>query len=715
MAGQTEQAVRPEAVSTPPPGSSPQPRTDIQGLRAIAVALVLLYHLWPDRLTGGFVGVDVFFVISGFLITSHLLTKPPRHLRDLATFWARRIRRLLPASLTVLAVTAVATRLVAPDTQWLDTARQIRSAALYVLNWRLADDAVDYSAADNAATPAQHFWSLSVEEQFYLGWPVLIAALFLFAARTRRRPLGVVLLGLLLVVVASLSYGVWLTEDDPSRAYFVTPTRVWELGVGGLLAAVITGRATAADRPAPLAGVRTAVTWGGLVAITWSAIAYTGSTPFPGWYAAVPVLGAAAVIAAADPRGFGAPGGALATRPVQWLGDASYSVYLWHWPLVVLMPNVSGGSLGWLDKSAIVVVTLVLAGLTKRFVEDPFRGGRPGTPLYKPYLAAAVGMALVVGMATVQLAEVSQRDRADEERLEAAVKGGGACFGAAALDTDARCSPEPTGRVVPSPAQAIGDRYDSEHTLLTSEKCWAPRRDPQVKTCAFGDPGGDVDVAVVGNSHAAQWMAGLHETALRRGWRITTFFAHNCALSATPQAFDNAAQADACQYWIQRTTTMIAEGSFDLVVLSNRVSKPPAGETAESSRSAFAAGYETVLRQWQRPGLTVVGLHDTPWPGATMGRVPECLAKNPDNYEVCSGPRSEWEPRDPLEQAIRAVGDRRIESVNLNDHICGPRQCPGVVGGVIVYSDFSHLTTTYVRTLTPYLERALVEAVRAAE
>ncbi|MGN6742482.1 MAG: acyltransferase family protein, partial [Amnibacterium sp.] len=190
-------------------------RGDIQALRAAAVTMVLLYHLWPKRLTGGFTGVDVFFVISGFLITTHLLAHPPRRARDLLAFWSRRIRRLLPASLLVLLVTLAASRLFAPATTWSSTAAQVRAAALYVVNWRLADDSVDYLASQDAPTPVQHFWSLSVEEQFYLVWPILILLLVLTARLLRTNRGAVVTGGLGVVVALSLAYSVAETAAEP--------------------------------------------------------------------------------------------------------------------------------------------------------------------------------------------------------------------------------------------------------------------------------------------------------------------------------------------------------------------------------------------------------------------------------------------------------------------------------------------------------------------
>jgi len=241
----------PVAAAKPARGKRGEFRADIQGLRAIAVLLVLIYHLWPNTLTGGFVGVDVFFVISGFLITAHLLQHPPQRGRDLLEFWGRRIRRLLPAAFLVLAVTAIASLLLAPQTRWAATAGQTIASALYVQNWVLAANSVDYLAAADPPTPVQHYWSLSVEEQFYLFWPILILAIFWLVRRARLAPAVVTRVAMLAVIAASLYVSITATASDPASAYFITPTRVWELAVGGL---VFRHEPSPAAQPGEIAG-----------------------------------------------------------------------------------------------------------------------------------------------------------------------------------------------------------------------------------------------------------------------------------------------------------------------------------------------------------------------------------------------------------------------------------------------------------------------------
>ena len=290
------------------------------------MALVVVYHFWPERVTGGFVGVDVFFVISGFLITSHLLSRPPRDWAGLAGFWGRRIRRLLPASFLVLAATLAATLLIAPRTMWEATATQTAAAALYVENWLLAGQAVDYLAIDNVPTPVQHFWSLSIEEQFYLAWPVLILIAYWVASRLVRVRVKTLVVGLFGVIVGlSLAASVLYTAGDPAAAYFVTWTRVWELGVGGLAACVfVRVSRLLGDRD----GLRSLLAYAGLAMVLASALLFDAATPFPGVAALIPVAGTALVLLAAVQRSPLSPLPVMALRPVQAIGDWSYSIYL---------------------------------------------------------------------------------------------------------------------------------------------------------------------------------------------------------------------------------------------------------------------------------------------------------------------------------------------------------------------------------------------------
>jgi peptidoglycan/LPS O-acetylase OafA/YrhL len=669
-------------------------RTDIQGLRAIAVSLVLVYHLVPHRLTGGFTGVDVFFVISGFLITLHLLEHLPSRPRDLAVFWSRRVRRLLPASLLVLAVTLVGSRLVAPETQWGNTARQARAAVGYFVNWLLAHDAVDYLAAENAPTPIQHFWSLSVEEQFYFVWPVLILLLGLLARALRRAPLPIVFTGLTVLVAASLAWSVHETTTNPAAAYFVTPTRVWELGVGGLLA---TGTLI---RPGRLGWSARPLAWGGLAAIAWTAVTYSGDTPFPGWQAAVPVLGTAAVIAARPEHDRLSPGPLLALRPVQWLGDVSYSVYLWHWPLIVLVPQATGHPLDRVDRIGILVATLLLAWVTKLFVEDRFRAASWAIPLRKPFVLAAAAMTVVVGLAGLQLAEVHERTSDAQAALARGLNGDDPCFGARALDRKGACPAVPYDKVVPAPIEAATDKSDAYDNQADGRDCWSYRPRFTLKPCVFGDQHSDTNVALVGNSHAGQWLPALQQVARAEHLRVTTLLASRCALADIAQQLSTSGETAGCLRWVHRVVDRLTAMRPDLVVMTNRISASAAGSTFADSGDRYRDGYERVLDALRDAGIRTLVLRDTPAPGFS---VPDCVAEKQDDYRACDGTRAGWLPDEPARSAVDRADSRLVTFADLTDHICGRTTCSAVTGGVITYFDGSHLSATYATTLARYL------------
>ncbi|MBO0843271.1 MAG: acyltransferase, partial [Nocardioides sp.] len=362
-------------------------RKDIQALRALAVGAVVLYHLLPHRLTGGFVGVDVFFVVSGFLIGSHLLKESVTTGRvRLGRFWARRARRLLPAALLVLVVVAVVTPVLVPLGQRSDVWRQIMGSAFYVQNWVLAAASVDYLAADDAASPLQHFWTLSVEEQFYVLLPLVLVVV---AWKARRRLLTAT--GVLAVLTgASLAYSLHLTHEVPPAAYFSTFTRAWEFLLGTLLAAAVVGGLRLHRY------VRFALGTIGLLLILAAIWRFDGATPFPGYAAALPVVGAMAVIAA---DGQGPLALAARLRPVTWLGDHSYALYLWHWPLIVLVPLATGHALTRVDKIAVLAASLVVSYASTKLVEDPLRYSAWLAPSGRAGLASAAAMVMVAALA----------------------------------------------------------------------------------------------------------------------------------------------------------------------------------------------------------------------------------------------------------------------------------------------------------------------------
>ena len=683
------------STAAPRPSVPRGMRSDIQGLRAIAVLVVLLFHFWPWRVTGGYVGVDVFFVISGFLISSHLLAKPPNGMRDLATFWARRIRRLLPAASLVLLVTLVAALAWLPSSQVPDTAREIAASALSVENWSLARSATDYLAAENAASPVQHYWSLSVEEQFYVLWPVLLAVLGLVG---RRRAMAWRSAGLLAVTLASFVASVVLTRSDPASAYFVTQTRIWELGIGSILAMVVT-------RGWRMRGAvaRAATGWLGLAMIGAATLLFTSATAFPGYTALLPTVGTALVIAAATDDVPGSPRVLLARAPARVLGDLSYSVYLWHWPVVVLAPYALGHDLRWPEKVVAVLGVLVAAALTKHFVEDPARRSRRLVSSLPLSFAVAASSVLVLTGVGAGIALHADSARASEARAVEGVLGRD-CVGAAALREG--CTPIEGTTLLNTPAAAGADR-----SRLYEDGCWSNRPYSAHKVCTYGTKGADVRVALLGNSHAGHWEPALSPIVEARGWRLDTYLVSECYTVDRPISFGQGTDdlTRNCSSWNRWAVDAVARGGYDLVVMSNRTNRPIRGVTADDQQAVAQEAYARTIRTFTDAGIKVLVLRDVP-SAVTDG--PDCVAEHESDPAACANPRAKALEPDPLAAAARADDSGAVSVFDPTDLFCDAERCHVVIGGLIAYFDHGHMTTVFARTLQPDLTRAVDAALR---
>ena len=671
-------------------------RTDIQALRAAAVTAVVLFHVWPGAVRGGYVGVDVFFVISGFLITGHLLAELRQHGRiRLVAFWGRRLRRLMPAALTVLAATAAAVWLLLPTGERAVQLREIVASALYVENWLLAHDSVDYLAAENSPSAVQHYWSLAVEEQFYVVWPLLLLLAGLvagFAARRGvRRGAGWWTTALLAVVLASsLAASVVLTARDPGPAYFATWTRAWEFAAGGLLAAWAAwsdgGRLP--DRVAPLArGL-------GWIAIAGTVLLYTPGTAFPGWAALGPVLGAVLVIAAGD----AAPGSRhrsiTGARPVSGLGTLSYGIYLWHWPLVV----VGGAVAGWFVGVPALALTVLLAWATFHGVENPVRFHQPLVRSSRwTYLAAATAISVVVAGSLVGIRAQDHAVAASARQAQRLLDGSTACFGARAVLGDRRGCPNPRldGVLVPDPAARLRDTGGAYACYSDADTSAVP-----IRSCHYGSRRPDaLRVALVGNSHATALLPGLRPALERLNWSLDTYVGRNCRWIVSDLDADRCA---ADRPWLAPLTSGTP---YDVVLVTNRRElSRPAGEPNPAA-AAMAAAWRPAIDR----GTTVVAIADNP------GLPPEvegCLAAGEGLAELQAcrfTPAQAWATHDPLRAAVGLAGGG-AHLVDLTRVFCEHDRCPLVIGNVLVYRDSHHLTATFVGTLAPFL----VEQVRAA-
>ncbi len=673
------------------------PRRDIQALRAIAVTLVVLYHLWPNRLTGGYVGVDVFFVISGFLITLHLLQKPIRGARDLFSFWARRVRRLIPAASLVLVATLVASLVWLPSTVHARVAQEVMASSLYVENWWLALSSTDYLATDQLHSPTQHYWSLSVEEQFYILWPVLLGLTYLLTRRWGRGSTRAPLLVVAAVGMASLTWSVVFTGQDAAQAYFVSTTRVWELGVGAALAAAV----HLGFSPRALLS-RVVLVWGGLAAIAVSAVLFSGATPFPGSAALLPTVGAAMVIAARSDDLRPSPRRVWSVRPVQWLGDISYSVYLWHWPAIVIAPFALGTDLKLAHKLVLVVAVLGLSTLSKRWVEDLMRfTPRIARSTKRSFVLLAVCLTVTVGLAGTALHTTEQAAAAARDVV---VDPAAECVGVDAVRS-AACAGRATA-LLQAPVVAAEDKPE-----VYADNCWNNRPFTGHTVCHYGTKGAPVRVALYGNSHAGQWEPPIARTVKEQGWALDTYLGSECYSVDVPVSFSTETLQKNCSNWNAWSRGAIIKGGYDLVVMSDRSLQPLAGVPAADKQKVAAASYSRVIDAFVKSGAKVLVIRDTP---GAKGSVPDCVAEHEDDPSACATPLKEGLEPDPLAAAATAHRGRDVSVLDVTDLLCRDGSCPAVLGGLITYFDHGHMTRSFSLTLLPEVSRALVTAVDGA-
>ncbi len=653
-------------------------RSEIQALRGVAVAFVVIAHLWPLAPPGGYVGVDVFFVISGFLITSHLVRELDRDRRvALAKFWARRARRILPAALTVLLACALATIAFVPETRWPQFLAEIRASAAYVENWRLAADAVDYFASENGPSPVQHYWSLSVEEQFYLLWPIALGAV---AWLTTRRAALVALMAA--VVVTSLAASVWLTKTDPAAAYFVPTTRAWEFAAGGLLA-------LAGDRKPAHAR---ALAWLGLAAIAAAGALYSPATPFPGIAAALPVAGTLAVIWARVP--------VLNFSPLLLLGGISYSVYLWHWPLLTLAPYATGRPVDTTTTLTVLMLTLLLAWLSTRFIEDPIRHLHSAPR----WTFACVGgaTALVLAVAASGSAQLRHDVRMAEMASQRLVASQPACFAAAARDRERPCeNPKLRLTVVPSPIVAHKQR---------NAPCPKLELRGLVYVCGFGVKPSEATqtVALVGDSHAAHWRAAVDVIARANKWAGVSISHTGCPLSKATKNLPQPRRTE-CVRWNQQVQRWFARHPEVTTVFVSQISGG-AGVIApgRDQLAAQRAGYLAAWKALPASVREIIVLRDTPKVlGDTDTCVQEAMSRDRRADLACAVPRRTALSTDSAAVAGASGREARARVVDLTRFFCDGSRCYPVVGGALVFKDQNHMTETFAKSLAPYLRRAL--------
>lgn len=649
-------------------------RLDIQGMRAIAVLLVLLYHAGVPGVRGGYIGVDVFFVISGFLITTHIVKLLDQDNLHLRTFWSRRIRRLLPASWSVAAITAVLGVLLFPP---IVIPRMLNTASAtfaYVPNILFAVEGTDY-LANKEPSVFQHYWSLGVEEQFYLIWPILLLIAFRLLKGNHKGLLAFTAL----LTLTSFLLGWKVTYWHQSWAFFLLPTRAWELGIGAVLAIGL----MVYPRLQRAGAWKAWAAWGGLAAVVASAAAFNDATPFPGWEAAIPSLGAFLMVLGGTGSTRGGATLLLATRPLVFLGKISYSVYLVHWPLIVIPQT----AIGWENPLALPVklglaaLALPLGWLSWRFIEEPFRSPkRWGAGTRRTLLTAVVGAAA----------------------LALTANGVGSWFNAKPIQVE-ESTPTPTLSKFPTGTSFVPENMDpSLQTAMDSRSTWchALAEDTAPEECTINTNPDAPLVALWGDSHANSWSPPLETLAESGQIRLEKFTKTSCGTADLPAYYVNGDRYPECDQFREEVLKRLAANPPDVVVIGNYSNLDFFGE-----REGYQEALERSIRAIPESS-TVIVMEDVP---QLLGDPLACLSAHVDDADACAP------SRDSLKDTVGALAERNAAAATnsvffeVTDYLCA-ETCPLVRGSLLVYMDEHHLTGPF----SELFAEPLLEAITAA-
>lgn len=668
-------------------------RLDIQGLRAIAVLLVFANHLfgWP---IGGFVGVDVFFVISGFLITGHLVKEHEANGKwSFKSFYVKRARRILPAALTVTIVTVAASFVAFSWTRAGSILTDAVWATLFSANWRFITIGTDYMHADAAVSPLQHYWSLSIEEQFYFVWPLILAGALLLSVRRPRRG---ALIAIVVIGVVSFAFAIWETAANPTSAYFSTFSRVWELAVGALLAIVapIAGRLPATSRPF--------IAWTGLALIALSATVLTPQSAFPGPWAILPVLGSAAVIAAGidGEQRFLWP---LRNRFVTYIGDISYSLYLWHFPVIIFTTLILAGT----PRRAViaaVVVSLLLSVISYHFIETPFRNAKlPVIRAWKP-VVAFVGV-VVVCIPLVAFAPRTSVPLATDPGPPITFVEATPALTARWADVAEAASATEWPTLTPPVSEMsnadLAPEWVEENCLvnLVNEELAPDVWTETAGRCTFGS--GDKLAIIYGDSVALSWAPAIRAAIEPHGYRVQTLTAAQCPATDAETLDDKGKPIPTCATYRAWALDRIVSAQPSIIFASETgatAERMMSGATGADAVEEWASAVTRTVGRLGESGGRIVLLQPPPG-GAPL----DSCATAASTPSACMVVRSE-SLLTMLAGSALAAQNLDAEFIDTSSWFCNKDgRCPAFVGQSAVNVDTAHLTRQQSTSLAPVI------------
>ncbi|MDQ6752496.1 MAG: acyltransferase [Actinomycetota bacterium] len=665
-------------------------RPEVQGLRALAVLMVVTYHIWLGRVSGG---VDIFLLISAFLMTLQFTRKVEKgQPLQLIRHWLHLFKRLLPAAVVVLIAVLLGTWAFLPPRRWPDVLDQAWSSLLYFQNWVLADNAVDYYAIDHSgASPLQHFWSLSIQGQVFILWPLIFAAaaVLLRMLKLARVPgtdkwlsyRALLAVAFSAVFAFSLAFSVRNTASNQAYTYFDTRARLWEFALGSLLALAL----PYLKFPRM---VRVVMGWTGIVAMLSCGLILTVDQQFPGYVALWPTLAAAFVIIAGQSGSRFGVDRILSARPLVGMGNISYALYLWHWPVLVIYLSVIGApAVGLLQGLVLIAVSILLAFLTTKYVETPLRRWEwPEMHVWRAAVVIIACGALLAGPVAFAQTRLNAYD------ASVAAQPAADNPGAAALEPGYAGSPSPNAKPIPAPAQ-LKNEFATIDGDCTGKL--APSSPVLAQICHANKPTGTPakTIVVLGDSHSQQWLPDLDAMAAAHNWQIVMLIKDGCRYGG-----DSPTRADDCNQFnaLDRdyVTNLHPEAVFTLASLTLK------DAPYESEVPAYLDG----ITGFTDAGIQVIGMRDNPRFNINMA---DCAATKGASAPACNPPLSQ-----SLAEASPMDGYRgkvnNLFLMDMSDFICTNDVCPAVVGNVYVYKDDNHLTKTYTQSMAPMFEQQLI-------
>jgi len=648
-------------------------RPEIEGVRTIATLLIAIYHIWLGRVSGG---VDVFFVLSGFLITMSLLSRIERTgTVKLAEFLLGLARRLFTQALVVVIVVGGLALVFLPKVQWGEILPHMTASIFYYENWRLAFDAVDYLALDNEASPFQHYWSLGVQGQFYIFWPLFIIVVHFLTQKIFKTPLRkTFLLALMITFTLSIGYSIYQTNLNQPWAYFDTYARIWEFTIGGLLALIL-----------PYLyfnkWVNTFIGWLGLAIICLTGILLPVSTVFPGYMALVPITGVLFIIIASENSTRFGVDRFLSLKPLMFLGGLTYGIYLWHWPLLIFYKTYMNTKVVPIfDGALIIVATILLSYLSTKLLEKP---------ILKVDIKKSKGKVVVLLVVMLSIAASSSlfiSTYINKEKGQGNIENDQAYLGARAISGNTI----PMGELEPIPSLlAIKDDFPS---FYAQKECLG-KDGVEVKKCSYGElENPDYTIALVGGSHSGHWFPALKILAEEMNFKLDLYNHDGCRFTNEDSLNHLTAT---CLEWNENLIEQLKKDPPDLVFTTSTLNK----------RDAIPDGY---IPQWKElEGVsTIFAIRDNP---RMKEDIPSCLEKTEDPLD-CAITRDEGVSKNLPWEGVEGIPSN-VFFADLTDQFCDDKMCYPVIGNVIVYRDDNHLTAEYAKSLAPALKKPLQEAL----